>query len=107
MGLVDTCAAVIQEHGETMTLARTGETSISLKGKRLSGALYDAGNSATQQHFRVLIAPTELAASGWSSKVPSADTDLLTVGGRRRRILDVQPRSDGDTVAMYELTVAG
>ncbi len=107
MSLAANAAAMVARAGRTMTLERAGETDISLKGVRQDGALEDAGNSATQQQFRVRIAPTELLASAWASKVPSADGDTLIVESRRRRILDVDPIYDGDTLAMYELTVAG
>lgn len=97
---------MIERMGRTMTLERAGNTDISLKGVRQDGNLDDAGNSATQQQFRVRIAPTELQASAWASKVPTAD-DTLIVEGRRRTVIDVDPIYDGDTLAMYELTVAG
>lgn len=100
-------AAIIAEHGETMTLSREGEgTTISLKGKRIPGTTDDVGGSANQQRFRVKIAPTELLASAWTSKVPSS-TDTLTIGGRVRAVVDVRPLGDGETVALYELEVVG
>lgn len=107
MTLAANAAAMIAERGSTMTLQRSGETDISLKGVRQDGGLQEAGNTATQQQFRVRIAPTELQASAWASKVPSADSDTLVVDGRRRTVLDVDPIYDGDTLAMYEITVAG
>lgn len=98
---------IIGDHGETVVLARDGEgTTITLKGKRLRGALEDAGNTATQQSFRVLLGTAELLASAWTVKAPQVD-DVATVDGRRCSVLDVQPRKDGDTVALYELIVAG
>lgn len=106
MSLVADAAAMISEMGKTMTLSRTGETDISVKGKRTSGDLATEGGSSTQQTFRVMVAPTELLASAWATKTPLVD-DLITVDGRARAVLDVQPRADGESVAMYELTVAG
>lgn len=101
-------ARVIATHGETMTLSRDGEaTTISLKGKRIPGSTDDVGGSAEHQRFRVKIAPTELLASAWATKVPSASSDTLFVGGRPRTVVDVRPLSDGDTVALYELEVVG
>ena len=106
--VADQAAAVIQDHGETMTLSREGEaTTIALKGKRIPGSTDDVGGSAQQQRFRVKIVPTDLQASAWASKVPSSRTDTLTVGGRVRAIADVRPLGDGDTVALYELEVVG
>lgn len=101
-------AAVLSEHGETMVLAREGEgTSVTLKGKRVSGGnTVDVGGSAVQQTFTVRIAPTELAASAWAVKVPRRH-DVLTVAGIDRSVLDAFPMGDGDTVALYELQVAG
>lgn len=101
-------ARLIRKHGETMTLSRDGEaTTISLKGKRIPGTTDDVGGSAQHQRFRVKVAPTELLASAWASKVPSAAGDTLTVAGRPRTILDVRPLGDGDVVALYELEVVG
>jgi len=100
--------AVITTHGETMTLSREGEaTTISLKGKRIPGSTEETGGSATVQRFRVKIAPTELLASAWATKVPSSGTDTLTVGGRARTVVDWKPLGDGDVVALYELEVVG
>lgn len=106
--VADQAAAVVREHGETMILSREGEaTTISLKGKRIAGTTDDVGGSAVAQRFRVKIAPTELLASAWSSKVPSANTDTLTIGGRARTVVDVRPLGDGDVVALYEIEVVG
>ncbi len=107
MSLAANAARMIANRGATMTLSRAGETDLSVKGVRQDGTLIDAGNTATQQEFKVRIAPTELLASAWASKVPSADSDTLTVAGRVRSVLDVEPIYDGDTLAIYELTVAG
>lgn len=101
-------ARIIAAHGETMTLAREGEaTTISLKGKRIPGTTEDVGGSAEHQRFRVKIAPTELLASVWTSKIPSSNTDTLIVASRPRTVVDVRPLGDGDTVALYELEVVG
>ena len=101
-------AAVIAAHGETMTLSRDGEaTTITLKGKRIPGSTEDTGGSAEAQRFRVKIAPTELLASAWMSKVPSSAGDTLTIGGRARTVVDVRPLGDGDIIALYELEVVG
>ncbi len=110
--VADQVAAVIQEHGETMTLARDGETTtISLKGKRIAGGALDRLGNGDQQSFRILISSTELLASTWASKVPTSGgdgpADTLIVDGRARNVLDVRPRGDGDVVALYELEVAG
>lgn len=109
--VADQVAAVIQEHGETMTLSREGESPITLKGKRIAGGALDRLGNGDQQSFRVLIAPTELLASAWASKVPTSGgegpADTLTVDGRVRNVLDVRPRRDGDVVALYELEVVG
>jgi hypothetical protein len=99
-------AKIVAAHGETITLKREGETDLALKGKRIGGNVDDIGGTAAQQSFRVRIAPTELAASVWAVKEPKRK-DALVVGGRTRLVTDVRPISDGDTVAMYELEVAG
>lgn len=98
---------MLARYGQTLTLIRAGETDLSLKGKRIPGSLVDTGNSATQQEFRVKIAPTELLASTWAVKEPSANGDALMVDGRPRTVLDVKPLREGETVALYELLVAG
>jgi len=104
--LAETVAAVLAEHGETMTLARASHTSIAVMGKRLIGTTEETGGSAEQQRFRVKIGTAELDASAWASKVPTT-TDTLTVGGRVRAIVDVRPLGDGGAVALYELEVMG
>lgn len=104
--LAEQVAAVLAEHGETMTLSRASHTAITLKGKRLIGTTEEIGASAEQQRFRVKIGTAELDASAWASKVPTT-ADTLTVGGRVRAILDVRPLGDGGSVALYELEVAG
>ncbi len=105
--VADQVAAVIQEHGETMVLKRTGHTDIALKGKRISGSTSDLGNGgAVQQEFRVKIGVSELAASAWANKKPGRG-DRITIAGRDRMVLDATPLSDGGVVALYELQVAG
>lgn len=105
--IADQVAAVIAEHGETMTLSRATEgTTVMLKGKRVGGVVDTIGGTAAQQSFRIRIAPTELLASAWAVKEPKRK-DAIVLGGRTRAILDVQPLRDGDVVAMYELEVAG
>ena len=101
-------ARLIRKHGETMTLSREGEaTTITLKGKRIPGSTDDVGGSAEQQRCRVKIAPTELLASAWATKIPSSSTDTLTIGSRARTVVDWKPLGDGDVVALYELEVVG
>lgn len=108
VGTASNAARIIAAHGETMTLSRDGEaTTISLKGKRIPGSTEETGGSAEAQRFRVKIAPTELLASAWATKVPSSSTDTLTVGGRARTVVDCKPLGDGDVVALYELEVVG
>ena len=92
MSILETTARFVAARGESMTLARVGEaTTISLKGKRIPGTTEAA----------------ELLASAWATKVPSASSDTLTVGGRVRTIVDCKPLADGETVALYELEVVG
>ena len=103
----DRAAAIIAEHGETMTLARSTEaTTISLKGKRIGGTIEGAGGSSARQVFRIKIAPTELLASAWTVKAP-ARKDTITVNSRVRLVESARPISDGDTVCLYELEVVG
>lgn len=108
MSIHETAARFIAERGETMTLSRDGEaTTIALKGKRIPGSTEETGGSAEAQRFRVKIAPTELLASAWATKVPNSGTDTLFVGGRPRTVVDCKPLGDGDTVGLYELEVVG
>ncbi len=107
MNLVTEVNAIMQEHGEAMTLKREGEAStVTLRGKRLPGTVADIGSSAAQQELRIKIGTTELAASSWASKAP-VRSDSIVVAGRERSILDVRPLGDAGTVALYELLVAG
>lgn len=106
MSVLDTAARFIATHGEPMTLKRSGETDLPLKGKRRVGVLEETGNSAALQRFKVKIAPTELAASTWSVKAPRRN-DRLTVAGRDRTVLDATPLGDGGAVGLYELEVSG
>lgn len=107
MGIAVNAGRLIAKHGEVMTLSRSGNTDITLRGKRIPGALDDVGGSAKHQRFRVKIGVAELNASAWSSKVPSAFGDTLTVDGIPRVIDDVRPLGDGGVVALYELEVVG
>ena len=107
MNLVAEVNAILQEHGETMTLKREGEAStVTLRGKRVLGTVADIGGSAAQQEFRVKIGTTALAASPWASKAP-VRTDSIIIDGRERSILDVRPLGEAGTVALYELLGAG
>ena len=107
MNLVTEVNAILQEHGEAMTLKREGEGStVTLRGKRLPGTVADIGGSAAQQEFRVKIGTTELVVSSWASKTP-VRSDSIVIDGRERSILDVRPLGDAGTVVLYELSVAG
>lgn len=91
-----------------MTLTRLAEgTTITLKGKRLMGAAESIGNTATQQSFRVRIGTAELDASAWAVKEPKATGDTLTVDGRVRTIVDVQPLTYAGGVAGYVIECEG
>lgn len=106
--LIAAAARIIDEHAESMTLQRDGHTPLAVKGKRLAGgSVVPIGGTATQQDFDVKLSTTQLLASSWVSKVPSAATDSIVIAGRTRTILDVQPLKDGDDVAAYVLSVAG
>lgn len=109
--MMDPAAAasrIIDRHGETMSLQRAGHTALAVKGKRLAGgSVVPIGGTATQQDFDVKLSTTQLRASSWVSKVPSAATDSITIDGRTRTILDVRPLKDGDDIAAYVLSVAG
>jgi hypothetical protein len=104
--IAERAAAIVAEQGETMLLKRSGETDISLKGKRLPGSTEDLGNTSTQSVFRVKIGTAELSASAWSTTAPLRG-DKLLVDGRTRSVRDAFPLKDGDTILMYELEVAG
>lgn len=123
MNLAATAQRMIDRFGRDMVLKRllisastdveedleddSQEVSLHVKGVRIGGALVDAGNTATQQEFRVKIGVAELNGSTWAIKVPSAATDHIIVDDVRRRILDVQPQHDGETICSYDLLVAG
>lgn len=109
MSLAASAARMLARSADTtMVLAREGElTTITLKGRRIGGTTEAVGNSATEQRFRVKIGTAELLASAWATKVPSANTDTITVDGVPRTVVDVRPIKDGATTALYELEVAG
>ena len=108
MGPAAAASRIIDQHSETMTLKREGHTDLAVKGKRLAGgSIAPIGGTAAQQDFDVKLSTTQLLASSWVSKVPSASTDSIVIDGRVRTILDVQPLRDGDVVAAYVLAVAG
>lgn len=105
--IAEAAGAMIAEHGETATLARTGETSITLKAKRIGGTTEAVGGgTAVQQVFRVKIGTAELLASAWAVKAPTRG-DRLTIGGRGRTVRDARPLNEGGTACLYELEVAG
>ncbi|KAF0097821.1 MAG: hypothetical protein FD144_4770 [Rhodospirillaceae bacterium] len=106
MSVYETAARFIEEHGETMVLSRSGETGLAVKGKRIAGNTEDLGNGSVQAVFRVKIGTDELTSSAWSTKSPKRG-DKLLVDGRARAVRDAFPLKDGDTVALYELEVAG
>jgi hypothetical protein len=106
MSLVDVALRLMDRHGETMVLHRSGHAPITLKGVRIPGSTEEAGGSARQQRFKLEIGVTELAASAWLDKVPNS-TDTIDVAGRNRTIDDVTPLSDGDVVGLYRLEVFG
>jgi hypothetical protein len=92
--------------GESMVLAREGEASLPLIGRRLPGALDEVGGSAAQQSFRVKVGMAEILASSWASKAPVRG-DTLSVGGTPRAVMDVQPVMVGEVTLMYLLEVVG
>lgn len=92
--------------GEPMVLAREGEASLPLIGRRLTGSLDEVGGSATQQSFRVKVGTVEILASSWASRAPVRG-DTLSVGGTPRAVMDVQPVMVGEIILMYLLEVVG
>ena len=48
-----------------------------------------------------------MLASAWATKIPSAATDTITVGGLVRAVMDVRPLNDGGVTVLYDLEVAG
>lgn len=106
MSIAATAVRMIRRHGAAMMLKRTGETDLTLKGKRIPGTLVETGGSAAQQRFDVKIETAELLASAWSSKAPRR-SDRLTVDGRDRTVENAVPLLEGDTVVLYRLTVSG
>ncbi|WP_295135699.1 hypothetical protein [uncultured Reyranella sp.] len=108
MSIVAAVSRIIDQHGETMTLQRAGHTDLAVKGKRVAGGSTEPiGGTARQQEFDVKLSLTQLLASAWASKAPSASTDSIVIDGRVRAILDVRPLRHGADVAAYVLTVAG
>lgn len=108
MSLASAARRMLARSGDSATLARDGEgTTITLQARRIGGAVDELGGvTAAQQQFRVKVGTSELAASAWTTKVPKRG-DRLTIDGRARAVLDVQPIKERATVAIYELEVAG
>ena len=100
-------ARIMSEHGNAMTLKRSGESNLTVMGKRLLLRIgEEAVGNGQQTRFRIKIATTELAASAWASKVPKFG-DSIVVDGRECTLLGVWPMQDATATVGYELEVAG
>jgi hypothetical protein len=99
-------AAIIAEHGETMTLKRTGQSDLSLKGKR-AGMPIDNGETGAErsEQIDVRIGRAEIAAASWPE--PPKHTDRLVIGGRTFVVMAVQQHDDRGVVYGWKLQVVG
>lgn len=100
-------ARIMAGRGQAMTLKRSGEADLAVKGKRLLlRVLEDAVGNASQDAFRLKIGTAELTASTWASPVPKPG-DTIVIDGRTCSVLGVWPLEDAGATIAYELEVAG
>ena len=102
----DEYAAILTDHGESMTLTRTGGASVVLYGKRV-GMPTDAVESGTtaSDQIEVRISRAEIAAASWPE--PPRRTDTILIGGRTYMVLAAQQHDDRGTVYGWKLQVVG
>lgn len=102
-------AAVLGEHGETMTLQRTGQSDLSVKGKRLrpgGAGSSQAVGAVAQNMITVKISNAEIAAASWPG--PPRKGDKLVMGGRTYTLeADSDVRGDAGTTLAHFLVVKG
>lgn len=103
-------AAVLADHGQTMTLKRridVGFDSLDVKGRifnpRLQAVDLD-GEAGTVQ--RVRISHAEIAASSLPNLLPT-EKDQIVIGGTALSIEAVNTLRDGEIIACHVLEVVG
>lgn len=100
-------AAIITDHGESMTLTRAGGgAAVALYGKR-SGMPVDVEAVGTTRpvSFDVRISRSEIATASWPE--PPRHLDTLTIGGRTYVVMSAQQMDDRGTVYGWKLQVTG
>lgn len=102
-------AAVLSKHGETMTLQRSGQSDLTVVGKRLrpSGAGSDElAPGLAQNDLIVKIGHAEIAASALTT--PPKRLDKLVIAGKTYTLqADADTRTNGGVTLAHFLTVKG
>lgn len=106
MSMADRVAAVLAAHGDDMTLKRSGETDLALRGKAVRATSPGVTGADVHQTFPVRIGVTELLASDWDVKEPKRG-DVIVIDGKSRVVRDVHPLKHGEETAQFYLDVAG
>jgi hypothetical protein len=95
-------AAVLNDHGETMTLRRAGQANLDVKAKRYSAAGVEIAGSMQDQALVIKISNAEIAASAAPNQAPRRGD---TIGGFV--IQECDTRKLGATVVLHILRVGG
>lgn len=105
MASLQQIAAVMQKHGEPMTLTR-GASSVTVYAKAFRQQGSDLTGDIQQGQRTVKFSDSEIAAAGWPGPPRKPDT-LTTAAGLVFVIQDVDTRAEGPTVLMHLCTVKG
>jgi len=113
--VADQVAAVIREHGETMTLRRqlTAEpqtfSDVTAYGKRYrpeGQAATEVVGDVGQVRLNIIISNAEIAAAAWAG--PPIKGDILVIDGRDYELIaDADTRKVGSVIVQHRLTVVG
>lgn len=97
---------VTAKHGDgSMTLRRTGQTDLVVKGKRFGSSEEDTGNTTAQSLQTVRIGNVEIEAAGWPG--PPRRTDQIIIGGRTLIVRHVDSRKARGEYVSHIMTCAG
>ena len=97
---------VLDKHGDgSMTLRRTGQTDLVVKGKRFGSSEEDTGNTTTQSLQTVRIGNVEIEAVAWPG--PPKRTDQIIIGSRTLIVRHVDSRKARGEYVAHIMTCAG
>lgn len=99
-------ADFIAEHGETMTLKRSGQSDLTIYGKRYAAPV-DSGLAGTRDSvaFKVKLPHVPMVDAAWPH--PPRKTDQVTIGGRTYVVVTARPLGDAGETHGWDLDVAG